>query len=292
MNYSQLNYDQQSMENSFNNLSFQKHHKSYGDKEDMNVPIFNQDSYRTNVGSQKFNYYNGNKESFSNKNNQNFIWRDETNNQQRNDFSYDTKENIGDKMYHDDEKIGADENLELMLHIKDAQIESLDNEIRKIKNILNEEVNKEQLIPQSNTSEQSLEIPQSLLHIFKRLSTALQETEFELEETNKVLESLLTAIALEPSNTSTKFGRYDVESLAHKMIVRIETLTSENQEMTKMIAYGRSKEKQIELELLKSENRNLKEQLLQLQDRESKQPSQDYRNQVENQAKSIKLKRT
>ena len=59
--------------------------------------------------------------------------------------------------------------------------------------------------------------------------------------------------------------RYDAESIAHKMVVRLENLTNENKEMAKMLAYGRSKETQIELQLAKKENLELREKIASLE---------------------------
>lgn len=82
---------------------------------------------------------------------------------------------------------------------------------------------------------------------------------------NQTLESILTALALNPTNSMTKFGRYDPEALAHKMVVRLENLTKENKEMSKMLAYGRSKEAQIELQMMRNENEELKAKVMELQ---------------------------
>ncbi|KAL6950105.1 hypothetical protein ACO0QE_000778 [Hanseniaspora vineae] len=124
-------------------------------------------------------------------------------------------------------------------------------------------------------------LPKNLETIVNRLALKLSKKDKELQETNDRLETLITAIVSNPSpsmmnpslsNVSTKYGRYDVETLAHKMVVRLEMLTRENQEMAKMLSYGRSKEYQIELELLRKENQLLKERVAVL---ESEKPSKE-----------------
>lgn len=160
--------------------------------------------------------------------------------------------------------------LKLELQLKETQIESLENEIQKLKVVFNQGLTfkqqEQKQKQQMHTSlDSNVQIPISLETIFSKLSASLQRKDEELEETKKRLESIITAIALNPSNSVTKFGRYDEETLAHKMVVRLEMLTKENQEMAKMLGYGRSKETHIELELLKKENQQLKEKIEQLE---------------------------
>lgn len=157
------------------------------------------------------------------------------------------------------------ETLRLELQLKETQIESLETEIQKLKTAFNQGLMYKQGSFQneriSTEVDQTLEIPASIETVFSKLSSSLQRKTKELDETNARLESIITAVALNPSNTITKFGRYDEEELAHKTITRLEMLTKENREMAKMLGYGRSKEAQIELELLRKENEELKEKI-------------------------------
>ena len=191
---------------------------------------------------------------------------------------YETYSNTSDDKNSD--QFDSFSDLKLTLQVKEAQIESLEAEIQKFKSIFNQGLQYKQ---QENKYEKKnslipsvVEIPSTLEHVFKKLSTALQDKERELVETKGNLESILTALALDPNNSTTKYGRYDVEALSHKMIVRIETLTAENQEMSKMIAYGRSKETEIELQLFKKENNELKEQIRFIQQQIQKNNKQKF----------------
>lgn len=162
------------------------------------------------------------------------------------------------------------ESLQLRIQLKETQNECLENEIQKLKSIFNKGLNYKQSEVKyekqnSHIPSISLDIPSNLELVFRKLSDSLQKKEEELSDTKQTLESVLTALALSPTNSITKYGRYDAEALAHKMVVRIETLTKENQEMAKMLAYGRSKETQIELQLMKKENGELKGQIIELQ---------------------------
>lgn len=154
--------------------------------------------------------------------------------------------------------------LNLRLQVKETQNESLESEIQKLKKTFNEALNFKQSEHKfekqnSHAGSTPIEVPTSVEQVFKKLSSSLEKKDKELEETKQTLESVLTALALNPTNSITKYGRYDAEALAHKMVVRLETLTKENQEMAKMLAYGRAKEVQIELQLARMENRELRD---------------------------------
>lgn len=160
--------------------------------------------------------------------------------------------------------------LKLQLQIKETQNECLENEIQKFKKIFNEGLSYKQMEykhdhQNAHVLSDPIEIPHNLELIFRRLSETLRQRKKELEEATQSLEAVLTALALDPTNSVTRYGRYDAENISHKMVVRLETLTNENKEMAKMLAYGRSKETQIELQLVKKENAELKAKINQMQ---------------------------
>ncbi|SCU78503.1 LANO_0A03180g1_1 [Lachancea nothofagi CBS 11611] len=159
------------------------------------------------------------------------------------------------------------ESLQLELQLKETQIESLETEIQNLKLIFNQGLSSkheyDNRTPSAPATDSTVDMPATLELIFHKLSRSLASKDKDLNETKRRLESLVTAVALNPSNSVTKLGRYDEEALAHKMVVRLETLTKENQDMAKMLGYGRSKEIHIEMELLKKENQDLKRKLSQ-----------------------------
>lgn len=162
------------------------------------------------------------------------------------------------------------ESLKLKLQFKETQNESLENEVQMLKGIFNQGLDHKQSEFKSERQNAHvpplcLEIPDSVEKMFKKMADSLQKKDEELIAANQTLESILTALALNPTNSMTKYGRYDPEALAHKTVVRMETLTKENQEMSKMLAYGRSKETQIELQLMKRENEELKAKLMEFE---------------------------
>ena len=118
------------------------------------------------------------------------------------------------------------------------------------------------------------EIPNSINELISRLSKRNEANNAKIKDLETRLDSLLTAVMMNPmningnsnilNNVPAEHGRYDEEAIAHKLVVRLETLTKENEEMGKMLSYGRSKEYQIDIKLLKRENEILKAKIKEL----------------------------
>lgn len=143
--------------------------------------------------------------------------------------------------------------LKLQVKIKESQIESLEGEIQRLN---------ESLGPRSNRAPP--QIPESLNEIFVDMSTKYFQVTKELEDTKERLESLATAIALNPSNDSTNGGRYDELEVSHKILIKLENLKKENEELMKQLSFGKVKQMELELNLLKRENSQLKRENSQL----------------------------
>lgn len=119
------------------------------------------------------------------------------------------------------------------------------------------------------------EIPNSINELISRLSKTNENSLNKIKDLETRLDSIVTAIMMNPmningnanslNNVSTDYGRYDEEAIAHKLVVRLETLTKENEEMGKMLSYGRSKEMQIEIKLLQRENELLNKRIKELE---------------------------
>lgn len=119
------------------------------------------------------------------------------------------------------------------------------------------------------------EIPNSINELIARLSKNNENNINKIKDLETRLESIVTAIMMNPMNVSgnvnglnnvpTEYGRYDEEAIAHKLVVRLETLTKENEEMGKMLSYGRSKEMQIDIKLLQRENELLNKRIKELE---------------------------
>ncbi|KAL6934936.1 hypothetical protein ACO0R3_000903 [Hanseniaspora guilliermondii] len=119
------------------------------------------------------------------------------------------------------------------------------------------------------------EIPNSINELIARLSRSNENNINKIKDLETRLDSIVTAIMMNPmningnvnglNNVPTEYGRYDEEAIAHKLVVRLETLTKENEEMAKMLSYGRSKEMQIDIKLLQRENELLNKKIKELE---------------------------
>lgn len=177
-----------------------------------------------------------------------------TYNQTRSQFDLN---NYGNAVNNDYQNLNneKEERLKIDLKIKESQIESLENEIQRLTESMN--------LIESNTSSlnQPTQVPKNINDIFSKLTTNYTSLETELNDTKKRLESLVTAITLNPTNSVSNNGRYDELEISHKIILKLELLQKENDNLLKHLSFGKSKEAEIEMNLLKMENEKLKELL-------------------------------
>ncbi|CAB4255238.1 similar to hypothetical protein KNAG_0J00890 [Kazachstania naganishii CBS 8797] [Maudiozyma barnettii] len=159
--------------------------------------------------------------------------------------------------------------MKLEFQIKETQIESLEQEVQTLKRLLeNTNTNSNKQISSTNNGSgesATVQIPNSVEEVFVLLSQSLAEKDIQLQETKDTVESLITAITLNPTNNITKEGRYDPQTVAHKLMNRLEILARENKEMGQMLSYGRSQEMSIQLNLLSKENEDLKKRIAKLE---------------------------
>ena len=197
------------------------------------------------------------KNAESNNMSMNFMYPFETQ-QQFNNLSLNSQQPSQQHQVH-----GSDP-MRLEFQIKETQIETLEQEVKTLKNLLEAQQNKTNL-NNVTTATTATTIPTSIEEVFTTLSESLEKKDQELKESKNITESLITAITLNPTNNITKDGRYDPETIAHKLMNRLEILTEENKEMGKMLSYGRSQEMSIQMNLLTSENTDLKNKIIQLE---------------------------
>ncbi|CCD22894.1 Mum2p NDAI_0A07400 [Naumovozyma dairenensis CBS 421] len=157
------------------------------------------------------------------------------------------------------------ESLKEKLSIKDIQVGKLDDEIQHLKSLLGHTITYNDKINESCTDDSSSGdtfISANLEKKTKELVEKICIKDRELKELNDKYEELYLKVTMSTSSNSiTKNGRYDVETMMHKMIIRFETLSKENDDMARMLSYGRSKEIDVELLLLDMENAELREKI-------------------------------
>ncbi|QPG73521.1 hypothetical protein FOA43_000832 [Brettanomyces nanus] len=157
---------------------------------------------------------------------------------------------------------GEDADIQVKLQLKDVVIAQLQEEVERS----NKQAQAVASIELQMDSE-GFEIPRNHEQLYRKLVEKLQITEKELEDTKTRLEALVTAIALNPSQSQYKYGRYDEQEIAHKIITKLKMLSEENEELSKMLSYGKAKEKDIEIGLLRAQNSELREKLLRLENK-------------------------
>lgn len=295
MNYVNYGYDsQRALDSAFSSLSFTKdeqddHKLGVMDPTNSNLNNINNNNNSRNdtLHNDPNNSTNGmiNEQMNNNNNNNNDLISMHANTfaYQSNNIPYNTanNNNNNNNTNNNNNNINSKNpdiinSLKMDLQIKETQIQALENEIQIYKKLVNDDLKsngKSSKINSNNNSmlddideddEETLNsiiIPENVETILTTLATNLRDTQAKLKDTESNLESILTAIALNPTNSVTKDGRYDIETIAHKMIVRLEILTKENKEMAKMLSYGKSKEVHIELTLAQRENMELKEKI-------------------------------
>lgn len=129
------------------------------------------------------------------------------------------------------------EQLKVELRLKDSLIESYEREIEKIS---------------QKPASPKATIPSTFYEKYRELAEKAKKTELELKDTKQRLEAIMVAISLNPGSATTKLGRYDEEEMAHRIISKMRMLNEENTKMAQMLSYGKSKEKSIELALLRN----------------------------------------
>jgi hypothetical protein len=145
------------------------------------------------------------------------------------------------------------------LKLKDSQIESLENEIRVLKESLSALSSSTGGGANGSTNnKQESVVPVSVNEIFMKLSKSRLEVLEELSDTKLRLESLITTYTLNPSNSVTENGRYDEMEISHKILIKLETLKKENEDLLKALSFGKLKNLEMDISLVRSENSNLK----------------------------------
>lgn len=109
-----------------------------------------------------------------------------------------------------------------------------------------------------------LSIPSSVDGVFARLAAALAESEARARDATAALEAALAADAvgsvgaMSSRATTRSESSADTEATAHRVLTRLEALSRENQELARMLAYGRAQQAAVQLQLLRRENAALR----------------------------------
>ena len=168
----------------------------------------------------------------------------------------------------------AGEQTRLEFQIKETQIEQLEAEVRALRGAGAGAGGAGGLAPNNtgtgNNSSNAgvppapLSIPSSVDGVFARLAAALAESEARARDATAALEAALAADsvgsvgAMSSRATTRSESSADTEATAHRVLTRLEALSRENQELARMLAYGRAQQAAVQLQLLRRENAALR----------------------------------
>ncbi|KAG0690097.1 Transcriptional activator spt7 [Pichia californica] len=251
------------------NLNFNDHIKIHPQQQQSINNINNNNNNINNNHQQSFSsgttnnnfIYNSNTSQFNNDNNNNISVNTSDFNKAYNNYdSRVLKSNQSTKL--NDTDPSEIDSYKTKLQLKDIIISKLELELEKSKDFQNT------ILKTQNDSNLNFEIPKNHEELYHKLVEKCHLTEVELEDTKTRLESLITAISMNNSNnlnSTFKNGRYDEEEISHKIITKLKMLTEENDELSRMVSYGKSKEKDIEIALLRKQNNDLLEKVAKLE---------------------------
>lgn len=138
--------------------------------------------------------------------------------------------------------------LEVDLELRNLMIENLVEQISTSNSIETLE----------NSREGSIRIPTNYLQLFETLNKKYKEKNEELEQTKERLESIITAIAMNPQRSRTFNGYYDEEEISHRIISKLTVLDTENENLLKIFSSSNKSSLIVEIGLLRDENTKLK----------------------------------
>lgn len=169
----------------------------------------------------------------------------------------------------------AGEQTRLEFQIKETQIEQLEAEVRALRGAGAGASGAGSGLAANNTGTGNnssnagvppapLSIPSSVDGVFARLAAALAESEARARDATAALEAALAADsvgsvgAMSSRATTRSESSADTEATAHRVLTRLEALSRENQELARMLAYGRAQQAAVQLQLLRRENAALR----------------------------------
>lgn len=106
-----------------------------------------------------------------------------------------------------------------------------------------------------------IRMPNNYYQLFKDLTRTLNERTQELEDTKSRLEAIVVGLVMNKGSSITTDGTFDPQELAHRITAKLSTLHSENQTLLRMVSRGNKQSLLVELGMLKSENKLLREKL-------------------------------
>lgn len=230
-------------------------HFNYKSKPTSQPPSYNNPT-QSQFLSNQLNYFNTN----TNSNTNNVTSPNHNNHQFTSSFDpRNLKKTITHELLTAEDEQFDNESYRTKLQLKDIIISKLESELEKMKEF------HDTVLKTKGNTQGDFEVPKNYEELYHKLVDKIQSTEAELNDTKLRLESLVTAISMNPNPTNYKNGRYDEQEVSHKIISKLKLLSEENEELSRMLSYGKSKEKDIEIALLRKQNNDLLEKVSKLE---------------------------
>lgn len=148
------------------------------------------------------------------------------------------------------------EMLKSELAFKNQVNESLKQKLR----LLNEEEDLANSEEESRLGDQ-IRLPKNYMQLFRDLTRTLNERTQELKETKSKIEAIIVGTVMNKDNSVDYHETFDAQDIAHRITNKLSVLQTENQALLNMVSYSNKQSLLIELGLLKTENKDLKEKL-------------------------------
>lgn len=150
------------------------------------------------------------------------------------------------------------------------QVEMLQTEL-KFKSLVNKTLNEKlkalavrddaPATAAASPEDNRITMPSNYYQLFKDLARTLHERTQELEETKTRMEAILVGLVINKESSASTDGTFDPQELAHRITTKLSTLQKENQTLLRMVSHGNKQSLLVELGLLRSENKLLREKL-------------------------------
>lgn len=139
---------------------------------------------------------------------------------------------------------------------------------------------KEGTINSNNSNNTIHQVDPAIDQAFKNMAKSLEEKEAIINDLKTQIEAILAATTSGKLSKNEKTilenatnRKIDGNEMAHRIVMKLQTLKEENETLGRMLSQGRAAQKEVELGILKRENTLLKNRVEQLENGEQPQQS-------------------
>lgn len=107
-------------------------------------------------------------------------------------------------------------------------------------------------------------MPSHYFQLFRDLTNTLNERTQELEDTKSRLEAIIVGLVMTKDSSVSTYGTFDAQELAHRITNKLSLLQAENEALLSMVSFSNKQSLLIEMGLVKSENKQMRDKLKEL----------------------------